>query len=64
MKSPLMADLESRHGGRAIEKIVADAITTHGNVDRAADALGINRKTFHGWVQRLRIQRKTVALIA
>lgn len=58
-----MLSLEQKHG-RPIEAVVAEAITAHGSVDRAADALAVNRKTLHGWVARLRIETRKVASVA
>jgi transcriptional regulator of acetoin/glycerol metabolism len=61
--SPLMAELEARHK-LPIERIVRDAIIAAGSIDAAADKLDVNRKTFHGWLPRLRIEVRRELVLA
>jgi len=60
-KTPQMLELERRHG-KPIERLLADAINTHGSITAAAAALEVNLKTFHSWMVRLRIHRRVVAV--
>lgn len=62
-KTPQIADLERQHG-KPIERIIAEAYTQHGTIDRAAASLKVNPKTYHGWLVRFRVQVKKVASVA
>jgi hypothetical protein len=62
-KSELMLELEREHQ-QDIATLVAAAINEHGSIDRAGEALGVNRKTFHSWVSRLRIETRKIASVA
>lgn len=62
-KTRLMLTLEAEHG-QSIERLIADALTRHGSIERAAASLKVNAKTFYGWMIRLRITVKKVALVA
>ncbi len=59
-KNPRIEKLESAYG-RPIAEIVADAYTRHGTIYRAAESLGVNPRTFHGWMVRFRVTVKKVA---
>jgi hypothetical protein len=58
-----MLDLETKHG-RPVERLMADALTQHGTIERAALSLGVNPATFYGWMMRLRVQTRKVAFVA
>lgn len=62
-KSELMLELEREHQ-QDIAALVAAAINEHGSIDRAAESLAVNRKTFHAWVARLRIETRKIASVA
>lgn len=59
-KTSQMLELERRHDGRSIERIVADALRAHNSVPAAAEALGVTRQTLWNWMFRLGIKVKTV----
>lgn len=62
-KSRKMLELERQHG-KPIEVLVTDALTSQGTIARAAASLGVNTTTFWGWMLRLRVKVKKVAIVA
>ena len=58
-QSPEVRALETRQG-TPIELLVVQALNEHQTHGAAAAALGVNRKTFSGWVSRLHLRRRTV----
>ena len=61
-KTRQMLLLEDRYG-KPIEELMTAAINEHGSADEAARSLGVHIKTFWGWMLRLRIQVKKVAVV-
>jgi len=62
-KSKAMLALEEQYG-KSIQQLIMDALTTQGTIDRAAASLGVHTQTFYGWMIRLRIQVKKIAVVA
>lgn len=62
-KTQLMLALEAERG-RPIEQVITEALTTHGTIQKAAASLCVNQATFYGWMIRLRIQVKKIAVVA
>lgn len=62
-KNPQIEALEQQHG-KSIAHIIADAYTAHGTIERAAQSLGMNPVTFYGWLRRLGIRTKKIAVVA
>lgn len=62
-KTRQMLQMEQRHG-QPIETLIMNALTTQGSIQRAADSLNVHPATLYGWMIRLRIQVKKVAVVA
>lgn len=64
-KTKAMLDLEARHGGAPVERILADAINRTGSVGRAAAELGLPHSTVRMWCWRfgLRFVRPSVTVV-
>ena len=60
-KTAKVRELEAAHGQR-IEVIVADAYNRAGTIRGAAEALDVKVDTYYGWMVRLGIRRKVVAV--